>query len=83
MTHLELEAIIDDALLHLGEHFSSVQIVSTLHDETGTGHYARGVGDWYARRGAVDRFLRDDAVTDATRQTRIVDKEDDREDWQL
>lgn len=84
MSRDELIAILDKHLDQLGEHFTSVQIIATNHESTATGttHFARGLGDFYARRGATDRWLRDDSAEDQTRTALAVEREEDRDDWQ-
>ncbi len=81
MTKEEATKLLDDVLDRLGEHFDSVQIICTLVED-GTKHYHRGTGDFYARRGAVDKWIRDDSAEDET-WTRIrVEREEDKDDWQ-
>lgn len=81
MTNEELTELLDKVLDQLGEHFSSVQIVATIHESTATGtsHYSRGLGDFYARRGAVDKWLRDDAADDYVFRKLKMEREDDEE----
>lgn len=43
----------------LAEHFSSVQIVATRLEEDGsTTGFAKGAGDYYARRGVSQEWLK-------------------------
>lgn len=81
MTKDEATKLMDEALDRLGEHFSSVQIVATNCEGNDTNHYSRGSGDFYARRGACDKWLRDDDAEDATYVKLRMEKEDDRDDW--
>lgn len=81
MTKEEATKLLDSVLDRLGEHFSSVQIVATLVED-GTAHYHRGTGDFYARRGACEKWLRDDDAEDATFVQIRVEREEDRDDWQ-
>lgn len=81
MTPEAATKMLDEVLDRLGEHFSSVQIVCTLV-EGGTKHYHRGTGDFYARRGAVDKWLRVDAAEDEAYTKLRMEKEEDKDDWQ-
>ena len=81
MSDDDLTKLLDRVLDQLGEHFSSVQIVCTKH-EGGTKHYHRGVGDFYARRGAADKWLRDDDDEDRVFTQIKVEREEDRDDWE-
>lgn len=48
------------ACLQLGEHFDTVQIFCTRHEqgeECGTVNVAYGVGNWFARRGQVGEWI--------------------------
>jgi len=81
MSDDELTKMLDDVLDRLGEHFDSVQIIATKC-ERGTKHYHRGTGDFYARRGAVDKWLRDDSVEDETYTKLRLYRDNDRDDWQ-
>ena len=81
MTSGEATKLLDEVLDRLGEHFSSVQIVATLC-EGGTKHFHRGTGDFYARRGAVDKWIRVDAEEDATYTRLRVEREENKDDWQ-
>lgn len=56
----ESYAMLKDAAQRLGEHFDSVQIIATLHDETelgGTVTQSAGTGNEYARHGSVREWL--------------------------
>lgn len=51
--------IIESHAAQLSEHFDSVQIIVTAIDpEEGTGIYRAGRGNYYARIGAVEEWLR-------------------------
>jgi len=79
-----LNLILDRALTELGEHFTSIQICATIFtsDVDGTAYMSRGTGDFYARRGACDRFLREDDAEDAAHTQAKIEREEDRDDWQ-
>lgn len=54
------KARIRTALQVLGEHFDTVQIFTTRHEEgelNGTVQIAMGAGNWYARYGQVIEWL--------------------------
>lgn len=82
MTKEDATKLLDDVLDRLGEHFSSVQIVATNCEGPNTNHYHRGSGDFFARRGAVDKWLRDDDAEDATFVKIRMEREEDKDDWQ-
>lgn len=52
-------ALLDKMLAQLGEHFDSVQILTSRRhpQNTATQAITRGVGDWYARRGLAHEFI--------------------------
>lgn len=82
MTKDEATKMLDDVLDRLGEHFDSVQIVCTLVDDRMTSHFHRGSGDFFARRGAADKWLRDDESEDSTYVKVRIESEQDKDDWQ-
>lgn len=49
-----------EAVEALGEHFDAVQIFATRHESgehRGTGNWALGTGNWYARYGQIRSWL--------------------------
>lgn len=46
----------------------SVQVVATVRDEQGTGVYHHGKGNWYARQGSVEYWLRQDQNKDLSEE---------------
>ncbi len=68
MTNEEAQAIIDDALVKLGEHFDCVQVLVTWPtEERATAALFRGVGNWYARTGMAREFIERDEADTLTR----------------
>lgn len=61
MTNKERDlALVDQAVERLGEHFDTVQIFVTRHDqgeEDGTVSCIKGSGNYYARLGLVNEWL--------------------------
>lgn len=61
--------IIQKAADQLGEHFDTVQIFCTRHEGSdGTGRYALGIGNWFARYGQIAYWMhqqKEDAVQEA------------------
>lgn len=56
----EVDRILDETALKLGEHFDSVQIFVTRHEpeiEGGTITATRGCGNWHARFGQITEWL--------------------------
>lgn len=52
---------IQECLNHLSEHFDTVQIFCTRHEaeiENGTIACTRGIGNWFARKGQVQEWVR-------------------------
>ncbi len=51
--------LLDDACMRLGEHFDTVQIFVTRHDndDEGTVTAHLGHGNWFARRGQISEWL--------------------------
>lgn len=55
------EAICEEAVARLGEHFDAVQIfVSLPMDGGGTRCIKKGGGNWYARQGMAHEFINED-----------------------
>ena len=54
----ERSEVLDKAVSFLAEHFDSVQILATRCEGTETESYACGVGNFMARMGQVQEFLR-------------------------
>ena len=48
---------VEECLRHLGEHFDTVQIFTTRHEEGDTKSVQKGVGNWYARYGQVRQWV--------------------------
>lgn len=73
-----LNGLVDQALELLSEHFDSLQIVGTFMDDENMTHcLTRGVGNWYARVGAVHEFLeRDAAQTTAFEIGKVLPQDD-------
>lgn len=64
MTPTELETLMEEYVLKLGEHFDAVQIVACTVEGEGTRCLKRGSGNWYARKAMCQEFVeRDQAVT--------------------
>lgn len=70
---------VDKALRVLTEHFDAIQFVGTFVDDNGQTHLlTRGMGNWYARVGAIQEFLeRDQAQTTANAIGEVMLEEDD------
>lgn len=69
--------IIRKAVDQLGEHFDSVQIFCTRHEGAeGTGRYAIGGGNWFARYGQIVYWLHQQQE-DARQEAREDREEDD------
>lgn len=78
--HRFLNAEVDKALRVLGEHFDSLQVVGTFVDDEGMTHcLTRGVGNFYARVGAVQEFLERDAAQTTARAIGEVMSDDEGE----
>ncbi len=55
----EVHKIIDAHCNQLAEHFDSVQIFVTRHEEDGGTRFAsRGTGNWFAREGQVRAWVK-------------------------
>lgn len=77
-----LNEIVEAHIRDLREHFEVVLIVASLElEDGGTRMVSRGAGNWYARRGMAEAFLRRDAAEELA--TDISDKFDppQGEDW--
>ena len=46
----------------------SVQVVATVQDKEGTAVYHNGKGNWYARQGSVEYWLRQDQNKDLSEE---------------
>ncbi len=57
MTTQESMNLLDKHAAQLAEHFDSVQILVTVVEDGGTDYFAKGKGDWYARRGMCHQFI--------------------------
>jgi hypothetical protein len=59
MNDEQLQALLKGVCQHLGEHFTSIQIIATKHDhETGESDLLHaGYGDQFARVGATTAWL--------------------------
>lgn len=54
-----LQQMLGRHLSQLSEHFSSVQIIaSKVNPDGGTSYFSQGAGDWYARQGLAQRFIK-------------------------
>ena len=62
MTHEQMAGILQDVASRLGEHFDTVQILATSHDERGTFGLKAGVGNWYARQGQAREFIQQETA---------------------
>lgn len=70
MDIIERDALVkylDETLEKLGEHFEHVQLLVSNHDDSGTWTISRGVGNWNARQGMAQRFIKDDEAQEAAR----------------
>lgn len=52
------ELAIEQALQLLGEHFDAVQILVTFNEEAVSKFRHTGAGNWYARQGMAQEFIR-------------------------
>lgn len=48
---------ISDAVDALSEHFDSVRIMATLHENGTTSAHSVGAGNWYAQKASCEEFL--------------------------
>ena len=55
-----------DRMMELG--CDSVQVIATALEKDGTAVYHNGRGNWYARRGAVDYWVRQDGNRDLSEE---------------
>lgn len=70
--------MIDDLLHRLGEHFDAVQVfVSRQLPDRQTESFSRGVGNWNARWGQVERWVEDIRHCDAEEARIRTRKEND------
>lgn len=70
MTIPERDALVeylDKKLAEMGEHFECVQILASNSDDSGTWTISRGSGNWNARQGMAQRFVKDDEAQEAAR----------------
>lgn len=79
-----LNQIVQDAATKLAEHFGSVQILCSLHMESGqTLSITKGQGDWYARQGLAHEFINRDMAQEIA--VEIAEKQqpppDNGEEW--
>lgn len=59
MTEAELTKLLEDKTSDLTEHFDAVQILASYQTEDGgTRCIKRGSGNWYARHGMAEEFVR-------------------------
>lgn len=75
----QAEALIDKVLEQLGEHFESVQILACrmAPEGQGTESFFIGCGNWYARQGMAQSFIKtDEAETLANKIGRAGDSEE-------
>ncbi len=77
ITHEEANKMLDEVLEKIGEHFEAVQILASNSDASGTRSYSRGCGNFFARIGTAQRFLKIDESEDAAHVlSKILNDED-------
>lgn len=77
-----LPKILDATLEKLGEHFDSVQILTTWTEGQVSKSQPRGTGDWYARQGAAHEFIARDQSEDlADMIAERLTSTDEGDDW--
>lgn len=64
----EMQVIVDRHCHQLIEHFDAVQILVSLPDEGGTGSIYSGRGNWYARQGMAQDFVKQDQARTAAHE---------------
>ncbi len=67
MSDHESVKMVEAAACRLGEHFDSVQILVSNSEGRGTICHKRGVGNWYARQGMAQEFIKQNEASEAAR----------------
>jgi hypothetical protein len=71
------QAIVQQAINALMEHFDCVQILASSHGDDGTSKVAMGGGNWYARQGMAHEFIQmDQAQTNAHQMASVINPPD-------
>lgn len=82
MSDKEQQALLDRAINQLMEHFDAVQILVTYQKGDDTIRCFKGGGNWYARQGMAQEFIREDqARTDAREIADSLTPPDEGEAW--
>lgn len=64
----EVNALFDEIIARLGEHFDAVQIMVSWNEESTTQSISRGSGNWYARQGMAHEFVNKDMAQENAHQ---------------
>jgi len=68
------ERLVEKMMQQLSEHFDTVQIFTTRHEEGETSVIETGAGNWFARYGHVRKWV------DEQEQEIVVELEDDEDE---
>ena len=78
MQQEKLQELIEQHLAQLYEHFEAIQFLGTYNEEGETHFFKLGKGNWYARQGMAQSFIKqDDAVEAAHEISKVIHPEDD------
>lgn len=85
MSDAELKRLIEHHAAMLAEHFDSVQIIASVHEQGKTRRINSGNGNYFARLGSVQEWLvaQDEQSREEIRPNEITLKEkpDDGDEW--
>ena len=76
------EAVVQQHITALMEHFEAVQILVSVTDPGGTASVFLGAGNWYARQGMARDFMQQDQARTAAKEIKMGNPPpDDAEEW--
>ena len=82
LTPQERQAVVQQHVTALMEHFESVQILVSVLEPDGTGSCFLGAGNWFARQGMARDFMQQDQARTAAREISLNTPPDDEgETW--
>lgn len=67
----------------LSEHFDSVRIIATVHEDGQTAYHTYGAGNWYAQKASCEEFIQRTIQRDQASfiAEEITPPDDESESW--